>query len=103
MSSNPPTSTTENSSHHTDTTQGISGLTMSVAHPRLLKTDPSSIRTFLKAYDQYCHTVIGRAKQLQAGTNAANQTITTEVSIPIELKYCVDATHFASCLSLIHI
>lgn len=66
----------------------------------LTKTDSSSIRTFVKASDQYCHKVICRAKQLQAGADAADKRITMEASISMELKYCVEATHFSSCTAL---
>lgn len=83
-----------------DTSHSIASLTISVDHPCLTKTDPSSICTFLKAYYQYCRTVIGKAKQLQAGADAADKTIITEASIPMKLKYCIDATHFSSYIAL---
>lgn len=73
---------------------------MIVDRPRLTKTGPSSILIFLKAYDQYCRTIIGRTKQLLAAADDADKTITTEVSIPMKRKYCVEATRFSSCIAL---
>lgn len=65
---------------------------ISLDHPRLVHTDPSSIRTFLKRYDQYSISVIARASQL------TSQTLTTEAVTPIALKYCVDVEFLESSL-----
>lgn len=70
-----------------------------VSNPRLTEPDPASIRTFLKQYDLYRQTIIARAKQLQPSSEGSSTT-TTEVILPMQLKYCVDAKHFSSCIAL---
>lgn len=37
---------------------------ISLDHPRLIRTDPASIRSFLRRYDNYCSTVLAHARQL---------------------------------------
>lgn len=67
----------------------------SVDHPRLTKTDATSIRVFLRAYDQYATEVKERAKQL-----AAKDVVSTEVARPVNLKFCVDAEWIESLIAL---
>lgn len=93
---NSSTHASTSSTNHDDTQQSgtTSHLGIAVDHPRLAKTDPASVRVFLRKYDQYCHTVVSRAKQL-----TTSATI-TEAVLPMELKYCVDTQHFVSLIEL---
>ena len=77
----------------------VSNVAVSVCNPRLIQTDPASIRTFLKEYDQYSQTVISRAKQLQSSSEGSS-TATTEAVLPMELKYFIDSMHFTMCIDL---
>lgn len=54
---------------------------ISLDHPRLSKTDPESIRAFLRRYDQYANTVLAKAKQLKSSM------LTTESIKPLDLKF----------------
>lgn len=67
---------------------------ISLDHPRLIRTDPASIRSFLRRYDQYSTTVLARAKQL------TNESLTQEAIRPVELKFCVDAEWIESRIAL---
>lgn len=57
---------------------------ISLDHPRLVHTDPNSIGTFLKRYDQYYISVLARASQL------TSKTLTSESVTLVALKFCVD-------------
>lgn len=70
-------------------------LATSIDHPRLTKTDSTSIRSFLRAYDQYVTEIAERSKQLTAAS-----TITTEAISPVNLKFCVDAEWIDSLIAL---
>lgn len=70
---------------------------ISLDHPRLVNTDPESIRKFLRRYDQYTNTVLARAKQLSTD---ASSTVTTESVRPVDLKFCVDVEYLESCMAL---
>lgn len=43
---------------------------------------------------------MSRAKQLQTAGDSDSTMTTTEAVSPMELKYCVDAQHFTSCIAL---
>lgn len=77
------------------TTQGASFVATSVNHPRLVRTDPDSIRIFLRLYDQYEREVTARAAQV-TGADAA----TTEAVRPVSLKFCVDPEFLESAIAL---
>lgn len=78
--------------------QQSSNVILSVSNPFLKDTDPASIRVFLKQYDQYCRTVIARAKQLKSTEGSSSAT--TEATLSMQLKCCVDTQHFISCIAL---
>lgn len=67
----------------------------SVDHPRLINADASSVRTFLRQYDQYVTEVKERAQQL-----VATGSVTTEAVRPVNLKFCVDADYLESVIEL---
>lgn len=67
---------------------------ISLDHPRLIRTDPESIRSFLRRYDQYSTTVLARANQL------TKDNLTSEAIRPVELKFCVDAEWLESRIAL---
>lgn len=67
-----------------------------IDHPRLTKTEPSSIRSFLREYDQYTHEITARAQQL---VNTA--VVSTDVARPIQLKYCVPSEWLESVIDLL--
>lgn len=94
--------TAASSSSPADITTKSGNVAVSVDHPLLEKTDPASIRVFLQRYDQYCRTVVARAKQLTSSSSLddASTPTTTEAISPVELKYCVSAEHFTSCIML---
>ena len=58
----------------------------SVDHPRLTEADASSIRVFLRAYDQYATELKERSRQV-----LSEDSLSTEVVKPVNLKFCVDA------------
>ena len=58
----------------------------SVDHPRVTEADASSIRVFLRAYDQYATELKERARQV-----VSEDSLSTEVVKPVNLKFCVDA------------
>ena len=84
-----PTSTHEASSNH---------VTVSLNHPHLDSFDPSAIRIFLKNYDAYSRTVIARAKQVCFSQDSAAKS--SEVVLPVDLKFCVDGQLLHSALAL---
>lgn len=67
---------------------------ISLDHPRLVHTDPESIRTFLRRYDQYSTTVLARAKQI------TSEALSTEAINPVDLKFCVDVEFLESSIAL---
>lgn len=71
-------------------------LSTTVDHLRLVKQDPSSIRNFIRAYDAYVNEVRSRAKQLVLQGAPA----TTEISRPVNLKYCVDGEYLEAAIIL---
>ena len=75
--------------------QQAATVTASVNHPRLHRTDPESIRTFLKLYDQHKEEVLSGAEQI---TGAC--TTTNEAARPINIKYCVDPDWLESLITL---
>lgn len=68
----------------------------SVNYPRLLRTDPDSIRDFLRLYDQKKRTVLARAAQITVG----DDSITTEAVRTNSLKFCVDSEYPESAIAL---
>lgn len=60
-------------------------ISTSVDHPCLTKADASSIRVFLRAYDQYVSEFGERARQF-----VAKGVVSSEPSTPVGLKFCVD-------------
>lgn len=66
-----------------------------VDHPRLTKTDTLSIRTFLRAYDQYSKKIQDRARQL-----VGKSVVSTEAVTPVHLNVCVDLEWIESLIDL---
>lgn len=93
------TDPTESTSTTTQPEIQAPNVAVSVCNPFLTQTDPASIRTFFRKYDQYCRTVKSRAKQLNVNAEGSSTT-TTETILLMELKYCVDAQYFTSCIDL---
>lgn len=58
-------------------------LTLTINHPVLNATDPASIRTFVRAYDQYVNESSERAKQLSVTMVLSTETVTSVI-----LKLC---------------
>lgn len=75
-------------------TTKASSVSLTLDHPRLLETDPESIRVFLKKYDQYANEVISRARQLRTSSSG------TEPVRPVDLKFCVDVEFLESSIVL---
>lgn len=67
---------------------------ISLDHPRLIRTEPASIRSLFRRYDQYSTTIIARAKRLtdKSLTQGANQLV--------ELNFCDDAEWLESHIPL---
>lgn len=70
-------------------------LATATSHPRLKKTDASSIRTILRGYDRYAKEIEERARQL-----VGPDTVFTEAVTPVQLKFCVDAEWIESLIEL---
>lgn len=66
-------------------------------HPRLVKVDHESIRTFLRNYDQYTNIVLAHAKQF---ATTGESTVTAESVRPVNLKFCVDGAFRESYITL---
>lgn len=56
-----------------------------VEHPFLKATSAASIRTFLRAFDQYAREVQERAHQV------FDSELSSEAVIPVHLKFCFDS------------
>lgn len=67
----------------------------SVSNPRLTSTNASSIRVFLRSYDQYARYITDRAKQL-----VGKDIVTSEPITPVQLKICVDPDLIQSIIDL---
>lgn len=67
----------------------------SVNHPRVVRTDPESVRVFLRQYDQYSKEVIARASQI-----SASGTVPTEAVRPVNITFCVDPEYLESAIAL---
>lgn len=74
---------------------GLNFILSSVDHPRLTKTEALFIRVFLYAYNQYATEVKEHAKQ-----PTANDIVSTEISRPVNLKFCVDSEWVKSLIAL---
>lgn len=70
-------------------------ITSSVDHPRLSKTDATSIRKFLRSYDQYAKEIEERARQHMKDDSFSGEAVT-----PVHLKFCVDAEWIESLIEL---
>lgn len=57
-----------------------------IDHPRFKKIDATSIRAFIRFYDQYVKEVQGSAQQL-----LSKKLLTHEVATSLHLRLCVDA------------
>lgn len=57
-----------------------------IDHPRFKKIDATSIRAFIRVYDQYVKEVQGSAQQL-----LSKKLLTHEVATTVHLRLCVDA------------
>lgn len=64
-------------------------------HPRLTAADASSIRVFLRAYDQYATEIQERARQL-----IAQDAVATEAINLVNFKFCIDAEWLKSTILL---
>ena len=89
-----PTTTSEESSG--TLYRQNANLSTTVDHPRLMKEDPLSIRIFLRRYDAYCNEVRARAEQMVLQGSPS----TTEISRPVNLKYCVDTEYLEAAILL---
>lgn len=74
---------------------GLRILANSVDLPRLTKTDSRLIRAFLPDYDQYARENTERAKQV-----ASVNVTSTEVTNPVQLKFCVSSEWLGSVITL---
>lgn len=66
-----------------------------IDHPRLIKADAASIRSFLLAYDAYVREVTERARQL-----TGPDFTSTELTTPVRLQFCVDQEWLESIIDL---
>lgn len=75
--------------------QDFCSFATSLEHLRLTKKDASSIRAFLRDYDQYVFEASKNARQL-IGENIASADIVRKV----RLNYCVDAQRLQSSIDV---
>lgn len=67
---------------------------MSLDHPRLINTEPESIRSFLLIYDQYISTFLARSRQLTP------DTLEIEAIKPVDLNVFMDVEFLDSNIAL---
>ena len=87
-------SCTETSSAAAPVKEAQAGVALAVTAPKLTNFDAATIRVFLDEYDQYCRTVIARARQCYSHSTS------TEAATTMELKFCVDPTYMISLIEL---
>ena len=96
---NVPSSSVPKNTEVTSSIDSVSTpLTISVNHPQLHSIDPTAIREFLSNYDSYSRTVIARAKQHQLDNQSKPST--TEITLPVNLKFCVNTQIILSAIEL---
>lgn len=63
-------------------------------YPKIARAKPESIRQFLNLFDQYINKVTAKAQQL------CYDTMGSEATLCIALKFCVDIKFLKSSISL---
>lgn len=82
------------SEHEASSSVKAAEIGISFDHPRLLKTSPEAIWSFLRKYDQYATAVLSRANQL------SSPTLTMEAMKSVDLKFCIDVEFLESAIAL---